>query len=387
MRVGLLSREYPPDVYGGAGVHVEFLARELASLVDLEVHSWGEGKADGLVRHRPWPALDGANDALRTFSVDLAMAAALEGRELVHSHTWYAHLAGHLAKLLYGVPHVMTSHSLEPLRPWKAEQLGGGYALSSWAERTAIEAADAVIAVSGAMRDDILACYPALDPGRVHVVHNGIDPELYRPDPDTDVLRRFGIDPERPYVLFVGRVTRQKGVPHLLRAARRLAPEAQLVLCAGAPDTPEIGREFRALVDELGTVRTGVHWIPQMLPRGEVIQLLTHARVFVCPSVYEPLGIVNLEAMACGTPVVASAVGGIPEVVADGSTGLLVPYEERDPDAFERGLADALNRIVGEPDTAERMGTAGRDRAVREFGWHAVARRTAELYESTLKSA
>ncbi|MEV6808057.1 glycogen synthase [Streptomyces sp. NPDC017248] len=383
MRVGLLTREYPPDVYGGAGVHVEFLARELASLVDLEVHCWGEGRGDGVVRHRPWPVLDGANDALRTFSVDLAMAAALEGRDLVHSHTWYAALAGHVAKLLYGVPHVLTAHSLEPLRPWKAEQLGGGYALSGWAERTAIEAADAVIAVSGAMRADILACYPALDPDRVHVVHNGIDTGLYRPDHGTDALTRHGIDPDRPYVLFVGRITRQKGVPQLLRAVRDIDPGAQVVLCAGAPDTPEIEREFEELFEELRRARAGVFWIPRMLPRPEVIQLLTHAAVFVCPSVYEPLGIVNLEAMACGTPVVASRVGGIPEVVADGRTGLLVDVD----DGFEAGLARALDTVLGDPDAARRMGEAGRARAVGEFGWDAVARRTAGLYERILKQA
>ncbi|MGW0627657.1 glycogen synthase [Streptomyces sp. NPDC002758] len=383
MRVGLLSREYPPDVYGGAGVHVEFLARELTSLVDLEVHCWGEGRGVGVVRHRPWSALDSANDALRTFSVDLSIAAALEGRELVHSHTWYAGLAGHLAKLLYGVPHVMTAHSLEPLRPWKAEQLGGGYALSGWSERTAIEAADAVIAVSGAMREDILGCYPALDPARVHVVHNGIDTTLYRPDPGTDVLDRLGVDPGRPYVLFVGRITRQKGVPHLLRAVRDIDPAAQVVLCAGAPDTAEIDREFRDLFQELSRVREGVHWIPQMLPRPDVIQLLTHASVFVCPSVYEPLGIVNLEAMACGTPVVASRVGGIPEVVEDGETGLLVTLD----DDFESSLARALDSVLGDPAAARLLGEAGRERAVGEFGWDAVGRRTVRLYEEILKQA
>ncbi|MFR0355786.1 glycogen synthase [Streptomyces sediminimaris] len=381
MRVGLLTREYPPDVYGGAGVHVEFLARELSSLVDLEVHCWGEGRGVGVARHRPWAALDTANDALRTFSVDLAMTAGVEGRELVHSHTWYANLAGHLAKMLYGIPHVMTAHSLEPLRPWKAEQLGGGYALSGWAERTAIESADAVIAVSGAMREDILDCYPALDPARVHIVHNGIDTTLYRPDHGTDVLERVGLDTKRPFVLFVGRITRQKGVPHLLRAVRDIDPSAQVVLCAGAPDTPEIDREFRALYEDLGRVREGVHWIPQMLPRPEVIQLLTHAAAFVCPSVYEPLGIVNLEAMACGTPVVASRVGGIPEVVDDGRTGLLVDVD----DDFEASLARALDSVIGDPETARRMGEAGRERAVGEFGWDAVARRTVGLYEEILK--
>ncbi|MCH5670934.1 glycogen synthase [Streptomyces gilvus] len=381
MRVGLLTREYPPDVYGGAGVHVEFLARELSSLVDLEVHCWGEGRGVGVVRHRSWAALDTANDALRTFSVDLAMAAGLEGRELVHSHTWYANLGGHLAKMLYGVPHVMTAHSLEPLRPWKAEQLGGGYALSSWAERTAIESADAVIAVSGAMREDILTCYPTLDPAKVHIVHNGIDTTLYRPDHGTDVLDRIGLDRTRPFILFVGRITRQKGVPHLLRAVRDIDPAAQVVLCAGAPDTPEIDQEFRDLYQELSRVRAGVHWIPQMLPRPEVIQLLTHAAVFVCPSVYEPLGIVNLEAMACGTPVVASRVGGIPEVVDDGRTGVLVAVD----DDFEASLARALDAVIGDPEGARRMGEAGRVRAVEEFGWDAVARRTVGLYEEILK--
>ncbi|WP_385645778.1 glycogen synthase [Streptomyces sp. SudanB91_2054] len=351
----------------------------------------GRGPPEGVLRHRSWSALDGANDALRTFSVDLAMAAALQGRELVHSHTWYANLGGHLAKLLHGVPHVVTAHSLEPLRPWKAEQLGGGYALSSWAERTAVESADAVIAVSGAMREDVLACYPAIAADRVHVVHNGIDTTLYRPDPGTDALDRIGLDRSRPYVLFVGRITRQKGVPHLLRAARAIDPAAQLVLCAGAPDTPEIDREFRDLFAELSRSREGVHWIPRMLPRPEVIQLLTHAAVFVCPSVYEPLGIVNLEAMACGTPVVASRVGGIPEVVADGETGVLVPRDasgtaDGDRD-FEAGLARALDSLLGDPDAARRMGEVGRARAVAEFGWDAVARRTVRLYEEILKQA
>ncbi|WP_328543966.1 glycogen synthase [Streptomyces europaeiscabiei] len=381
MRVGLLTREYPPDVYGGAGVHVEFLARELRSLVDLDVHCWGEGAGGGVVRHRPWSALDGANDALRTFSVDLSIAAGLEGRELVHSHTWYANLAGHFGKLLHGIPHVVTAHSLEPLRPWKAEQLGGGYALSSWAERTAVESADAVIAVSGAMRDDILDCYPALDPAKLHVVHNGIDTSLYRPDHGTDVLGRIGIDTGRPYVLFVGRITRQKGVPHLLRAVRDIDPAVQVVLCAGAPDTPETDQEFRDLFAELSRTREGLFWIPQMLPRPDVIQLLTHAAVFVCPSVYEPLGIVNLEAMACGTAVVASRVGGIPEVVEDGVTGLLVSAE----DGFEDRLARALDSVLADPRAAARMGEAGRERVVREFGWDAVARRTVQLYEEVLK--
>ena len=385
MRVGLLTREFPPDVYGGAGVHVEFLAAQLRALADVRVHCWSSQKPTphepGVWRHAPAENLAGANEALRSLSVDLAMAAAVGDCDVVHSHTWYANLGGHLAKLLHGVPHVMTAHSLEPLRPWKAEQLGGGYAVSTWAEKTAIEAADAVIAVSHGMRRDVLDCYPALDPDRVHVVHNGIDTSLYRPVFDGDAPALHGVDPDRPYVLFVGRITRQKGVPHLLRAAHRLDPSAQLVLCAGAPDTPAIEREFRDLVDELRATRDGVVWIPQMLPRGEVVQLLSRAAVFVCPSIYEPLGIVNLEAMACGAAVVASAVGGIPEVVQDGVTGLLVPYDEADPAAFEAELAAALNKVVADPAAAARMGAAGRERALREFGWDAIARRTLAVYE------
>ena len=389
MKVGVLTREYPPDVYGGAGVHVEFLTRELRALIDVQVHCWSSSKAPedqpGVQRHAADVALADANEALRSLSVDLSMAAAVADRDLVHSHTWYANLGGHIAKLLHGIPHVVTAHSLEPLRPWKAEQLGGGYALSSWAERTAIEAADAVIAVSHGMRADILSCYPALDPARLHVVHNGIDTELYHPTPDTSALIQHGVDPDRPYVLFVGRITRQKGVPHLLRAARTIDPSAQLVLCAGAPDTPAIDQEFRALVDELQQTRDGVVWIPDMRPRSEVVQLLTHAAVFACPSVYEPLGIVNLEAMACGTPVVASAVGGIPEVVRDGVTGLLVDYDEAEPAAFESALAEALNTVIADPDAAARMGEAGRERAVQEFGWDAIARRTVRVYEEILR--
>ncbi|HEV2638922.1 MAG TPA: glycogen synthase [Actinocrinis sp.] len=389
MQVGVLTREFPPDVYGGAGVHVEFLARELRALTDVQVHCWSSAKAEDdppyVHRHAAAESLADANEALRSLSVDLAMAASVADCDLVHSHTWYANMGGHIAKLLHGIPHVMTAHSLEPLRPWKAEQLGGGYTLSSWAERTAIEAADAVIAVSHGMRKDILDCYPALDPDRVQVVHNGIDTALYQPTPDTDALTRHGVDPDRPYVLFVGRITRQKGVPHLLRAARALDPSAQLVLAAGAPDTPAIDQEFRALVDELRQTRDGVVWIPEMRPRPEVVQLLTHAAVFACPSVYEPLGIVNLEAMACGTPVVASAVGGIPEVVDDGVTGLLVDYDEAAPEAFEAALAQGLNSVIADPEAGRRMGAAGRERAVREFGWDAIARRTVAVYDQILR--
>ena len=384
MKVGLLTREYPPEVYGGAGVHVEFLARELRPLVDLDVHCWGADRADATGHTDPHGY---RQPAFTTMDIAVSMANALEGHDLAHSHTWYANLAGHLAKMTHGIPHVVTAHSLEPLRPWKAEQLGGGYRVSSWIEREAYEAADAIVAVSGGMRRDVLAAYPAVAPERVHVIHNGIDTTLYRPDPGTGVLAKHGIDPDRPYVLFVGRITRQKGVPHLVRAAAKLDPGTQLVLCAGGADTPELDAEFRGLVAELEKTRTGVRWIPEMLPRDEVVQLLTHAAVFACPSVYEPLGIVNLEAMACGTPVVASDVGGIPEVVDDGRTGLLVHYDDQDPQGFEAGLAAALNEVVGAGDRAAAMGTAGRERAVGEFGWKAIAERTVALYEACGRSS
>jgi len=371
VKVALLTREYPPEVYGGAGVHVEYLARELSRLVDLTVHCQGADRPTA-VAHRPAPGL--ADTVLRTFSADLSMADAVGQADLVHSHTWYANLAGHLASLLYGIPHVMTMHSLEPLRPWKAEQLGGGYALSSWAERVAITSATAVVAVSDGMRSDILVAYPGIDPERLRVIRNGIDVAEYSPDLATDVVQRYGIDLSRPYVIFVGRVTRQKGLPVLLRAAAALDPTVQLVLCAGAPDTPELAAEVSALVEGLREARSGVFWIPEMLPRPSVIQLLTHALAFACPSVYEPLGIVNLEAMACGTAVVASRVGGIPEVVADGVTGLLVPPD--DPVA----LADALNALARDPGRAQAYGKAGRERAVAEFSWPTVATATAGLY-------
>jgi starch synthase len=373
LRVALLTREYPPEVYGGAGVHVAYLARELASLVDVTVHCQGADRPDA-VAHRPWDHLAGANPALGVMSADLSMTAAAGSADVVHSHTWYANLAGHLASLLYGVPHLVTVHSLEPLRPWKAEQLGGGYALSSWCERVAVEAAAAVVAVSAGMRDDVLAAYPAVSPGRVRVIRNGIDTAEYAPDPATDVLDAYGVDPDRPSVIFVGRITRQKGVPVLLRAAAALEPAAQLVLCAGQPDTPELAAEVEALVADLRAARSGVIWIPEMLPKREVVQLLSHAAVFACPSLYEPLGIVNLEAMACGTAVVGSAVGGIPEVVSDGETGLLVP--PGDPGA----LAGALSALIADPARAAALGRAGRERAVAEFGWQAVAEQTAALY-------
>jgi starch synthase len=381
MKVGLLTREYPPNVYGGAGVHVDFLSRELRPLVDLTVQCWGEDR-EGAHGHTPSSAMAGANPALATLSIDLSMTAAVADRELVHSHTWYANMAGYLAKLLYGIPHVVTTHSLEPLRPWKVEQLGGGYALSCWAEKSAIENADAVIAVSHGMRSDILKVYPTVDPEKVRIVPNGIDSQIYQYTDDRSAWVRYGLDPDRPTVLFVGRVTRQKGVPHLVRAAAKFDPKAQLVLCAGEPDTPELAKEFIGLVDELQASRDGVHWIQQMLPRDEVIQLLSGATVFACPSVYEPQGIVNLEAMGCETAVVASDVGGIPDVVVDGVTGLLVPYHDSDPHGFEDGLAERVNELLGNPARAASMGAAGRERAIREFGWDAIAARTVAVYES-----
>ena len=384
LRVSLLTREYPPEVYGGAGVHVTYLARELAPLVDLTVHCQGADRPDA-VAHRPWDLLADANQALQVISTDLSMTAALsltgDDAQLVHSHTWYANLGGHLAAMLYGIPHVMTMHSLEALRPWKAEQLGGGYRLSSWCERVSADSAAAVVAVSDGMRADIMTAYPEIPAERIRVIRNGIDTTEYHPDPATDVLERYGIDLRRPYVIFVGRITRQKGVPVLLRAASGLDPRAQLVLCAGQADTPELEAEVTGLVDGLRASRSGVVWIPEMLPKREVIQLLTHAMVFAIPSIYEPLGIVNLEAMACGTAVVGSRTGGIPEVVADGETGLLVPPGEPEP------LAEALNALIRDPDRAAAMGQAGRKRAVAEFGWAAIAAQTAALYAELVTGA
>ena len=394
LRVDLLTREYPPEVYGGAGVHVEYLARELRRLADVRVHCFGAPRDEpGVEAHAEPAALAGANAALRTMGVDLVMAAATEGTDLVHSHTWYANLAGHVAKLLHDVPHVVSTHSLEPLRPWKVDQLGGGYALSSFCERTALEAADAVIAVSAGMRDDVLTAYPDVDPARVRVVHNGIDTAEYAPDPGTDVLERLGISTDRPSVVFVGRITRQKGLPHLLRAARSLPPDAQLVLLAGAPDTPEIATEVSGLVDELVAHRSGVTWVQEMLPKRDVIQVLSHATVFVCPSVYEPMGIVNLEAMACRAPVVASAVGGIPEVVADGETGVLVPVALApdgsgapvDAGRFAADLAEAVTGVLADRSAADAMGRAGRARAEARFSWGAIADEAMEVYRSVLR--
>jgi alpha-maltose-1-phosphate synthase len=386
--VSLLTREYPPDIYGGAGVHVEYLAAELRRRLDLRVHCWGEPRDEpGVVAHKAWTALAEPMPeagALQAMSIDLSMAGACRGSQLVHSHTWYANLAGHLAKLTWQVPHVVTTHSLEPLRPWKVEQLGGGYRLSSYCERAGLLGADAVIAVSHGMREDVLACYPEIDPARVRVIHNGIDATAYRHETSEAALLGHGIDPARPYAMFVGRVTRQKGLSHLLEAMLHVDARHQLVVCAGAPDTPEIEAEVEALAQRVRAERGGLVWIEGMVPRPELIHLLSAASVFVCPSVYEPFGLVNLEAMACETSVVASRVGGIPEIVADGETGYLVDLDEADPGGFARGLAARMEELLDDPVLAVRMGAAGRARVLERFTWPAIADQTLELYRSLL---
>ncbi len=393
MRVDILSREYPPEVYGGAGVHVTELVSALRPSTDVVVRAFGKPRDEPHVYSYLVPAqLTSANPALATLGVDLQMAEDVAGADIVHSHTWYANGAGHLAKLLHGIPHVVTAHSLEPLRPWKAEQLGGGYRVSSWIEKTAFEAADAVIAVSAGMARDILRSYPSIDPERVKVVHNGIDLDRWQRIDDLDLVRDLGVDPDRPSIVFVGRITRQKGLPYLLEAAKRLPAEVQLVLCAGAPDTPEILAEVQAGVEALQTERSGVVWLDRLLSQRELAALLSNATTFVCPSVYEPLGIVNLEAMACGAPVVGTATGGIPEVVADGLTGRLVPIEQMqdgtgtpvDPEKFIADLAAVLSEVVSDPVAARLMGEAGRLRAQSEFSWDSVAARTRAIYEELL---
>ena len=393
MRVDIISKEYPPEIYGGAGVHVAELVAALRARIDVRVHAFGAPRDEPGTTSYAVPAeLREANPAIQTLGTDLEMVADVAGAAVVHSHTWYANFAGHLASLLHGIPHIVSAHSLEPLRPWKAEQLGGGYAVSSYVEKTAYESAAAIVAVSGGMRADILRSYPDVDPARVHVIYNGIDVEAWHPTDDADALAALGIDPARPSVVFVGRITRQKGLPYLLRAARLLPPEVQLILCAGAPDTAEIMAEVEGLVRELQQTRDGVVWIDRHLPRHELSAVLTAATTFVCPSVYEPLGIVNLEAMACGAAVVGTATGGIPEVVVDGVTGRLVPIEQEqdgtgtpvDPERFVADLARILAEVVSDPERAREYGAAGRRRAAEEFSWARIAEQTEQLYRSVV---
>jgi alpha-maltose-1-phosphate synthase len=386
--VGLLTREYPPEVYGGAGTHVEYLVRELRRLVEVTVFCWGSARDEPDVQaFKAWDALAEPKPeaaALQAMSIDLAMAAAAKGASVAHSHTWYANLGGHLAKLMWSIPHVMTIHSLEPLRPWKAEQLGGGYALSLFIERTAIEAADAVIAVSNGVRGDVIECYPVVDPARIHVIHNGIDPDIYRRTPSPETLDGYGIDAARPYAFFNGRITRQKGLPHLLSAVLELDPRQQVVIVASSPDTPEIAAEVNELVGRVRAEGRNLVWIDHFIPREDLIHLHSHATVFVCPSVYEPFGLVILEAMACETAVVASRVGGIPEIVVEGETGYLVDLDADRPREFATALAEKISLLLDDPGRAHEMGLAGRRRVIERFGWPAIAARTVELYESLL---
>jgi alpha-maltose-1-phosphate synthase len=395
MKALLLTKEYPPHVYGGAGVHVEFLSHELARLIDVEVRCFGEqDETQGRLRvvgfgeaGRPFTAPPKLHPVFDAMARGVAFAGTKVDAQLVHCHTWYAHLGGIMIKQAYEIPLVVTVHSLEPLRPWKREQLGGGYDLTCWVERTALQTADAVVAVSQGTRADILQLFD-VEPERVHVIHNGIDPVLYKRTEKTDALVRYGVDPKRPYVLFVGRITRQKGIIHFVRAIPQIDPEVQVVLCAGAPDTPEIDREMREAVAAVQAARPDVLWIREMVARPDVIQLYSHAAVFCCPSIYEPFGIINLEAMACGTPVVATAIGGIPEVVVPGETGLLVPlpgpvsdtFEPGDPASLSRSLADGINQLMRDPGLRARMGEAGRRRVEDHFSWSAIAHKTADLY-------
>ena len=392
-----MSREYPPDVYGGAGVHVEYLSRELAKKIEVEVHCWGNQNIDqGNLHVRgscPWSAItEGTTEkfktALETLSLNLAQTVMLEQIDIVHTHTWYVSMAGFLAKTLFDVPFVLTTHSLEPLRAWKAEQLGSGYRMSSWIERTAIHDADAIVAVSEGTREDILKAYPEVDPQRIHVIYNGIDLNQYHKVPETDALASYGIDPTLPYVLFVGRITRQKGVTHLVDAIAYMPRNTQVVLCAGAPDTPEIATEMRQKVDDIRSVNPHVVWIEKMVSKAEAIQLYSHCRVFCCPSVYEPFGIINLEAMACKAPVVASATGGILEVVVDGDTGYLVPFDQdqvtrfpSNPEKFSRDLAGKIAELMEDPEKARKMGESGRRRVEEKFAWSAIADQTIALYQ------
>jgi len=397
-----MTREYPPNVYGGAGVHVEYLSRELAKKIEVEVHCWGDQYSDEGKLHvrgeQPWSRISEGTEekfktALETFSLNLAQMTSIASIDIVHTHTWYVAMAGFLAKKLYRIPFVLTTHSLEPLRAWKAEQLGSGYAMSSWMERTAILDADAVIAVSQGTKADILRAYPEIDPELIRVIYNGIDLDEYRKTPDTRALLEHGVNPSEPYVLFVGRITRQKGVTHLVDAIPHLPPRTQVVLCAGAPDTPEIAAEMREKVERARAVNPRVIWIEKMLSKPEMIQLYSNCSVFCCPSVYEPFGIINLEAMACQAPVVASATGGILEVVVDEVTGYLVPFDQDPvtsfplhPDGFSRDLASKLSALLADPEKARRFGEAGRKRVEEKFSWTAIADRTIELYEELIET-
>lgn len=389
MRVDIVTKEYPPEIYGGAGVHVTELVKALRKSIEVQVRAFGQGRDEADTSSYTVPVeLGSANPAIQTLGVDLEIVGDVAGADVVHSHTWYANFAGHLASLLHGIPHVVTAHSLEPLRPWKAEQLGGGYAVSSYIEQTAYEHAAAVVAVSEGMRRDILRSYPTLDPEKVRVIYNGVDVDAWHPRTDHALLERFAIDPNRPSVVFVGRITRQKGLPYFLRAAALLPPEVQIVLCAGAPDTPQIMAEVEGLVRDLQRTRDGVVWIDEFLQRDDLCAILTSATTFVCPSIYEPLGIVNLEAMACGAAVVGTATGGIPEVVVDGVTGRLVPIDQvqdgtgtpTDPDRFVADLAATLAEVVADPERARAYGAAGRERAATAFSWQAIADATESLY-------
>ncbi|MET0735050.1 MAG: glycogen synthase [Microbacterium sp.] len=395
MRVDIITKEYPPEIYGGAGVHATELVKALRRSLDVRVRAFGAARdEEGTTSYGVPVELASANAALQTLGTDLEIVTDVAGADVVHSHTWYANFAGHLASLLHGIPHVVTAHSLEPLRPWKAEQLGGGYAVSSYIEKTAYEGAAAVIAVSDGMRNDILRSYPSLDPAKVHVVYNGIDVEAWHPVEDPDLLARLGIDAAKPSVVFVGRITRQKGLPYFLRAAELLPPDVQVILCAGAPDTPQIMSEVEGLVRGLQESRDGVVWIDRMLSRHELCTVLSAATTFVCPSVYEPLGIVNLEAMACGAAVVGTATGGIPEVVVDGVTGRLVPIQQEqdgtgtptDPDLFVADLARVLTEVVSDPERAAAYGAAGRERAADDFSWGRIADQTAALYAEVTRA-
>jgi starch synthase len=384
LKIGIVTKEWPPQVYGGAGVHVVLLTEALRSIsgISVEVHCFGGERSDGAFGYDTPQEFASANPALQAIATDLAIAENLSRVQLVHSHTWYANMAGHTSSLLYGIPHIVSAHSLEPLRPWKAEQLGGGYQISSWAEKTAYESAAAIISVSDGMRADVLSAYPSIDPSKVHTIRNGVDVEKFAPNHDPSVLAKYGITGS--YAVFVGRITRQKGLAHLLRAWQSVPAQHGLVLCAGSPDEPGVGAEVADLIAELQKTRKNIWWIKDMLPHDELTAVLTQAELFLCPSIYEPLGIVNLEAMGCQTAVLASRVGGIPEVVDHLKTGELVDYSE-DHAKFEGDLSEAIKRLLADPELLKRYGKAGRERATTHFGWDAVAQATIALYRSVLR--